>query len=157
MSILIVDDSEEVREIFEAVLVDGGYHDLTTLGSAAAALSFLGVDAPLVPQRNQVDVVFLDVIMPEMNGIEACAQIRRDPRYVDIPIVMTTSLDDIESIEKAFQSGATDYLTKPLKVVDLLACVRSKIKLKADLDRRNALERELMKHLPFCFDSYTNR
>jgi sigma-B regulation protein RsbU (phosphoserine phosphatase) len=151
MSILVVDDSEEVRDIFEAVLAEGGYQGVMTADSAAAAFALLALDAPL--KAVPLDLVFLDVVMPGMDGIEACARIRRDPRYADVPIVMTTSLDTIESVDKAFANGATDYITKPLKVVDLMACVRSNMMLKADIDRRNALERELMQHVPFRFAS----
>jgi PleD family two-component response regulator len=96
-------------------------------------------------------VILLDIVMPDMDGIQACARIRRDPRYAEIPIVMATAIDDLESVDNAFQCGATDYLTKPLKAVDLLACVRSNLKLKAERDMRNARERELAQHLPFSF------
>jgi CheY-like chemotaxis protein len=151
MSILVVDDTEEVRDIFEAVLAEGGYTNVMTADSAAAAFSLLALDAPLAPMPMPLDLVFLDVVMPGMDGIKACVEIRRDSRYADIPIVMTTSLDNMESVDKAFQNGATGYLTKPLKVVDLMACVRSNMRIKADIDRRNALERELMQHVPFRF------
>jgi CheY-like chemotaxis protein len=151
MSILVVDDSEEVREIFEMVLAEGGYGEVMTADSADAAFGLLALDAPLAPQPMPLDLIFLDIVMPGMNGIEACAKIRSDSRYAEVPIVMTTSLDTIESVDKAFANGATDYVTKPLKVVDLMACVRSNMRLKADIDRRNAVERELMQHVPFRF------
>lgn len=151
MSILVVDDTEEVRDIFEAVLAEGGYPNIMTADSAQAAFSLLALDAPLAPKPMPLDLVFLDVIMPGMDGIKALAEIRRDSRYTDIPIIMTTSLDNMESVDKAFANGATGYLTKPLKVVDLMACVRSNMQLKADMDRRNAIERELMQHVPFRF------
>lgn len=153
MSILVVDDSEDVREIFELVLAEGGYADIRTADSAAAAFVLLGLDAPTAPKPAPIDLIFLDVVMPGIDGIEACDRIRNDPRYADVPIVMTTSLDTIDSVDKAFKAGATDYITKPLKVVDLMACVRSNMLLKADIDRRNALERELMQHVPFRFIS----
>lgn len=150
MAILVVDDTEEVRDIFEAVLTEGGYPDIITADCAEAAFAKLALDMPhkIVP----VDVIFLDVVMPGLNGIEACARIRRDPRYAEVPIVMSTSMDTLESVDKAFEHGATDYLTKPLKVVDLMACVRSNMRLRADIERRNAIERELMQHAPFRFD-----
>ena len=151
MCILVVDDTEEVREIFELVLAESGYSNVKTADCAAAAFALLGLEAPGGPKPLPLDLIFLDVVMPGMDGIEACARIRRDPRYADVPIVMTTSLDSIDSVDKAFANGATDYLTKPLKVVDLMACVRSNLRLKADIERRNALERELMQHVPFRF------
>jgi sigma-B regulation protein RsbU (phosphoserine phosphatase) len=151
MSILVVDDSEFGREIIEAVLIDAGYQDVTTVNSAAAAFSFLALDAAHATEPPAVDLMLLDIVMPDMNGIQACARIRSDSRYADIPIVMTSSLDNLESVDDALKCGATDYLTKPLKAVDLVACVRSKLKLKADIDKRNAREREMMQHVPIRF------
>lgn len=153
MSILVVDDSEDVREIFELVLAEGGYAGIKTANSASAAFALLGLDTPAAPVPLPIELIFLDVVMPGIDGIAACARIRKDPRYADVPIIMTTSLDTIDSVDKAFKSGATGYITKPLKVVDLMACVRSNMLLKADIDRRNALERELMQHVPFRFVS----
>jgi CheY-like chemotaxis protein len=149
MAILVVDDSDEVRDIFEAVLAEAGHGEVLTADCAAAAFALIALDEPgrAVP----LDLVFLDVVMPGLDGIEACARIRRDKRYADVPVVMTTSLDTLESVDRAFEHGATDYLTKPLKVVDLMACLRSNLQLKADIDRRNALERELRQHVPFRF------
>jgi len=151
MAVLVVDDCEEVRDIFEAALAEGGYSSVMTADSAAAAFTLLGLDAPNGGVPVPVDLILLDVVMAGIDGIEACARIRQDGRYTDVPIVMTTSLDTMESVDKAFANGATDYLTKPLKVVDLLACVRSNMRLKADIERRNAVERDLLQHKPFQF------
>jgi len=85
--------------------------------------------------------------MPEIDGIEACARIRNDTRYVDMPIIMVTSLADMESLANAFVAGATDYITKPVNRIELLARVRSALKLKAELERRQARERELLDFL----------
>jgi PleD family two-component response regulator len=88
--------------------------------------------------------MLLDIVMPEIDGIEACARIRSDQRYSSVPIIMVTSLGDTDSLANAFVAGATDYITKPLNRVELLARVRSALKLKAELDRREARELELM-------------
>lgn len=152
MSILVVDDSEEGREIFEAVLMDAGYGDIVTADSARAAFSLLALESPsLVPVQGPVELVLLDVVMPDMDGFKACQRIRSDARYTKLPIVMTTSLDDLESVRAAFNSGATDYLTKPLKRVDLVACVLSSLRTKRELEQHDALEGELRQHAPFHF------
>ena len=150
MSILVVDDTEDCRAAFKVVLAHGGYREVTALESAVAAFSYLKLDDPLASAL-PLKLVFLDVVMPGIDGIQACKRIRRDPRYVDLPIVVTTALDDSQTVDNAFSYGATDYLTKPLKAVDLLACVRAKLALKAELDRRNARERELLQYVPFKF------
>ena len=150
MGILVVDDDDDVREAFQALLSSGGYTDVIPLESAESAFSFLALDAPLVPVA-PLNLILLDIVMPNVDGYQTCARIRRDHRYANVPIVMTTSLDDDESVDRAFKVGATDYLTNPMKAVDLLACVRSMLILNAELDRRNALERELAQHVQFQF------
>src|SRR3984893_5580958 len=108
MGILVVDDTEEVREIFEVVLAGGGHQNVITVDSAAAAFSLLALATPLAPDPPPVDVILLDIIMPDMDGIQACACIRRDPRYAEVPIVMAKAISDLEGVDKAFQCGATD-------------------------------------------------
>jgi len=145
MRILVVDDAEDSREIIEAALLSGGYKDVACAGSGWEAIRFLeaGRDA----NEAAVDIVLLDVMMPEIDGIETCARIRNDPRYVDTPIIMVTSLDDMDSLSNAFVAGANDYINKPLNRVELIARVRSALKLKAELERRQARERELLQFL----------
>jgi sigma-B regulation protein RsbU (phosphoserine phosphatase) len=150
MSTLVIDDSEDGREIFSAVLAGGGYREVVVLDSAAAAFSYLALGTPCAAAAD-VNLIFLDVAMPDIDGFQACTLIRCDPRYVDSPIVMITALDDLQSVEHAFECGATDYLTKPLKAVDLLACARAKLNLHAEIERRNARECNLMQYEPFRF------
>jgi sigma-B regulation protein RsbU (phosphoserine phosphatase) len=150
MCILVVDDDQDTREIFELLLAQNGYLNVVTAGSAPKAFSFLALDSTLDAPA-PVDLIFLDVIMPNLDGIQACARIRTDARYQSVPIVMTTALDDVETIDRALSCGATDYLTKPLKGIDLLACVRSKLRLRAELERRDALEYDLMQNVPITY------
>jgi phosphoserine phosphatase RsbU/P len=145
MRILVIDDSEEGCEIAEAMLAAAGYEHVSTAGSAADAYRLLGIGEPAT-QPSAVDLILLDIMMPEIDGIEACARIRSDPRYSSVPIIMVTSLGDTDSLANAFVAGATDYITKPVNRVELLARVRSALKLKAELDRRQARELELMQH-----------
>jgi CheY-like chemotaxis protein len=151
MTIVVVDDSEDVRNIVEAILFDAGYSDVVLLPSASAALSYLADDPVGSSDASRIGMVLLDINMPEMDGIKTCERIRSDARYSDVPIVMASSCDDMQSVDTALAKGATDYLTKPLKAVDLVACVRSKLKLKEERDRHAARERELLLHQPFRF------
>jgi PleD family two-component response regulator len=144
MRILIIDDSEDGRDIAEAMLSAAGYGIIHTAGSAAEAYHFLGVGEPATQQPSAVDLILLDVMMPEIDGIEACARIRSEQRYSSVPIIMVTSLADSDSLANAFVAGATDYITKPINRIELLARVRSALKLKAELDRREAREHELL-------------
>ncbi|UFZ07985.1 response regulator [Bradyrhizobium ontarionense] len=143
MRILVIDDSEDGRDIAEAMLLAAGYEQVGTAGSADEAYRFLGIGAAAT-EPVAVDLVLLDIVMPDVDGIEACARIRSDQRYRSVPIIMVTVLGDTDSLANAFVAGATDYITKPVNRVELLARVRSALKLKAELDRREAREAELV-------------
>jgi phosphoserine phosphatase RsbU/P len=144
MRILIIDDTEDGRDIAEAMLAAAGYGAIKAVGSAVEAYRFLGIDGPAIQQPSAIDLILLDVMMPDIDGIEACARIRSDKRYSTVPIIMVTSLADADSLANAFVAGANDYITKPVSRVELLARVRSALKLKAELDRREAREQELL-------------
>ncbi len=144
MRVLVVDDSEDWRDLTEAALMAAGYDQVSTADSASAAYAQLGLAQAARGELAVVDLVVLDVVMPEIDGIEACARIRNDARYADVPVIMVTAVNDMESLSNAFVAGATDYITKPFNRVELLARVRSALKLKAELDRRRAREAELI-------------
>jgi CheY-like chemotaxis protein len=143
MRILVVDDSEDARDLAEGTLLSGGYDDVVSAASGWEAFKVLDIgrntDDPPV-----VDIVLLDVVMPEMDGVEVCARIRNDQRYADLPIIMVTSVDDMDTLSNAFVAGANDYVTKPVNRMELIARVRAALRLKAELDRRQARERELL-------------
>lgn len=143
MRILVVDDSEDSRDLTEAALLSAGYSDIVLAGSGWEALKILDVGRS-TDRRPDFDVVLLDILMPEMDGIETCARIRNDPRYGDLPVIMVTAVDDMDSLANAFVAGATDYITKPVNRVELVARVRAALRLKQELDRRLARERELL-------------
>jgi CheY-like chemotaxis protein len=135
MGILIVEDDDDQRNVMETLIKNDGHRDVLTAESGETALSLLA-------HGIQLDLILLDIYMPKIDGIESCARIREDARYRTVPIVMTTALADMKTVDRALKSGATDYLTKPLKVVDFLACVRAKLRLKAELELRNLLQSE---------------
>jgi sigma-B regulation protein RsbU (phosphoserine phosphatase) len=147
MRILIVDDSGDGRDVAEAMLLAAGYEDVSSVASAAEAYHFLAIGGQATLEPSPVDLVLLDILMPGIDGIEACARIRNESRHADVPIIMVTSLADTNSLANAFVAGATDYITKPLNRVELLARVRSALKLKSELDRRQARERELLQFM----------
>ena len=143
MRILVVDDQEDSRDLTEGALMSAGYTDIVSAQSGWEALKFLDV-GHTSNEAAAIDVMLLDIVMPEMDGVEACARIRNDQRYADLPILMVTSLDDVNSLANAFVAGATDYITKPVNRVELVARVRAALRLKQELDRRLERERELL-------------
>jgi PleD family two-component response regulator len=143
MRILLVDDSEDGRELTEAALLSAGFKGVQTASSAWDAFRVLDLGRPSEGPAS-VDLVLLDIVMPEIDGIEACARIRGDANYTDVPIIMLTSLDDMDSLANAFAAGANDYVSKPVNRVELIARVRAALKLKSELERRQTRERELL-------------
>jgi phosphoserine phosphatase RsbU/P len=144
MRILVVDDSQDSRDITEAALASAGFDDVSTAESGWDAFKFLELGGQPPDALPLADIVLLDVVMPEIDGIEVCTRIRSDPRYADTPIIMVTSVADMECLGQAFVAGASDYVTKPVNRVELLARVRAALKLKSELERRQARERELL-------------
>jgi PAS domain S-box-containing protein len=103
--ILVVDDDPVVRLLLRRVMEHEGYQ-------VAEALN--GAECVSCVEQLRPDLVLLDALMPVMDGFEACATIQSMPNGVDLPLLMITSLDDSESVDRAFAVGATDYLTKPI-------------------------------------------
>lgn len=138
MRILVVDDSEDWQDIIKAALADAGYKNVHAVGSAERAFAELRLDTLSADRSLPYDLIVLDVVMPHTNGIDACTRIRNHPNFADVPIVMLTAIDDVDSLANAFAAGASDYVTKPFNRVELIARVRSALKTKRELDRRRA-------------------
>lgn len=104
--VLVVDDDAGQRLLTSASLLQGGFSVLEAV-DGEQALDLFG--------RKQPDVVLLDVVMPGLDGFSVCEALRRRPGGQHLPIIMVTGLDDTESIERAYQVGATDFITKPIQ------------------------------------------
>lgn len=128
-SILVVDDEPMGFDVIEAHLYREGY-DLTYTSSGIEALSCLDAVEP--------DVILLDVMMPQMDGIEVCRKIKADPSWKHVPIIMVTALNSKEDLARAINAGADDFLTKPVSGVELRARVRSMLRIKQQYDALQA-------------------
>ena len=104
-SILLVEDDRVLRTLARHSLQHAGYV-VTEVADGEAGLAAFSRLAP--------DLVLLDVVMPGMNGFDVCRAIRSAPGGVDVPVMMMTAHDDVDSIHKAFAAGATDFVSKPL-------------------------------------------
>lgn len=129
--VLVVDDIFPNVKLLEAKL-KAEYYDVVTAQSGPEALKKIVEDNP--------DVVLLDVMMPGMDGFEVCRQIKANPAVAHIPVVMVTALTDTEDRVKGLESGADDFLSKPVNDMALMARVRSLVRLKMTIDEWRARE-----------------
>src|SRR5690606_32570340 len=97
-----------------------------------------GLDALAIVAEGQTDIVLLDVMMPGMDGFEVCERIKSDPRTAHVPVVMITALDQPSDRVRGLSAGADDFLTKPVDDIQLMARVRSLVRLKALMDELRA-------------------
>ena len=119
--ILVVDDVEVNVRLLEAKL-SSEYFTVITASGGAEALRLARGEHP--------DIILLDVMMPEMDGFEVCKRLKADATTADIPVVMVTALSEVSDRVHGLQSGADDFLTKPVNDVALFARVRSLVRLK---------------------------
>lgn len=133
-NILIVDDAEFNRELLETLLTGWGYA-CELAASGAEALEKIG---------SEIDLVLMDVHMPEMDGLEATRRIRCDPAQGDLPIIIVTALSGKQERLRAVEAGANDFVEKPIDKTELQVRIASLLKLKVGQDqiKRNKIELE---------------
>ncbi len=142
MSILIVDDSEEQRELLATILKTAGYRSLLFTESAEEALKHLGIGADSRPS-DRIDVVLMDFLMPGMDGLEACRRIRSEERLKHLPVIVVTAKTEPPDILDAYTAGATDYIRKPVIPMELVARVSMAMTIREEYDNQEEHEREL--------------
>ncbi len=123
--VLVVDDILPNVKLLEAKL-SSEYFDVLTATSGQEALDKVASESP--------DLVLLDVMMPGMDGFEVCRRIKQDAALAHIPVVMVTALTDTQDKVKGLESGADDFLSKPINDIALMARVRSLARLKMAMD-----------------------
>ena len=115
-TILVVDDDDALAEMIGLVLAQEGFNAVFCENGSRAFETFM---------RSTPDLVLLDLMLPGMNGIEVCQQIRRSS---NVPIIMLTAKSDTEDVVKGLEAGADDYIAKPFKHAELLARIRTRLR-----------------------------
>ncbi|MGB3514597.1 MAG: diguanylate cyclase [Microcoleaceae cyanobacterium] len=136
--ILVVDDVATNLKLLRVILEPIGY-SLTFAMGGHQALERVTVFKP--------DLILLDLMMPEMDGLEVCQRLKSNPKYADIPIIFLTANYDKTNLITAFELGAIDYISKPFNHAELLARVRNHLLLKYTIDRLKATQIELQNAL----------
>lgn len=132
--ILIVDDQPQNNELMEAYLVPHGYV-IVVASNGTEALDKLA--------SHPIDLILLDVLMPDMNGFEVARRIRQNDAWKQLPIILVTALRETQDRVKGIEAGCDDFITKPVEKNELLARVRSLLKVKAYNDLKNNYQKEL--------------
>ncbi len=114
--ILLVDDAETILMMERMILGKAGYELLTAKD---------GQEAVTKAVAERPDLILMDVVMPKMDGFEACRQLRGQDATKAIPIIMVTTRGEAANVESAFQSGCDDYITKPISGLEVLSKVKS--------------------------------
>jgi CheY-like chemotaxis protein len=110
--VLLVDDSSTVL-MMERMILSQGPFELVTARDGVEALAKARSESP--------DVILLDVVMPNLNGLQACAALRADSATAHIPVIIVTTRGEEQSIEAAYKTGCNGYVTKPINGIELLS------------------------------------
>lgn len=121
--ILVVEDESKIARFLELELKHEGYE---------VEIAYDGRSGLERAQKNDIDLIVLDLMLPLMSGIEVCRRVRK---FSDLPIIMLTAKDDISDKVTGLDSGADDYVTKPFAIEELLARIRVALKRKANLSK----------------------
>lgn len=109
-TVLIIEDEEDAAELFAEMMRVSGFRVIKT-SKSAPAISMMTTDKP--------DIVLLDIMMPEVSGLDILRQMRRDPNLADIPVIMVTAKSMPADIKNGMEAGASTYLTKPVGFQEL--------------------------------------
>jgi CheY-like chemotaxis protein len=134
-TILIVDDIPENLRLLAEMLQRANYSPRPVL-SGAAAIKLLG--------RQTVDLILLDINMPEMDGYEVCSYLKRDPKLKHIPVIFLSAAQDTSAKVQAFAAGGVDYITKPFQFEEVQARVETHLRIRRlQIAERQLLDRTL--------------
>ncbi len=116
LTVLVVDDNDLNIEVLAACLNHHRYRVQIAMDGPSALSSVRGAPP---------DIIFLDIMMPNMSGFEVCARLKADARTAQIPVVFLSGLSDVQDQQKAFELGGRAYLTKPFRFDEIQRCIET--------------------------------
>lgn len=125
-NILVIDDKIDNFDIIETLLSNDQYE----IYYASSGVKGLTLVESLSP-----DIILLDVMMPEMDGLQVCQRLKNNPQYQHIPVIMVTALNSKEDLARCLKEGADDFISKPIDGIELRARVRSLLRIKEQYDK----------------------
>lgn len=155
MGILVVDDNQANLFVIQHILKRAGYKDLLTFSSAKDMFQHLQGYSPFSADI-KADVILMDIMMPEMDGIEACRRLQQIPHLKDIPVIFVTALEDSNKVAEALDAGGTDYVMKPINKTELLARIRAALRLKYEKDWHKEQENKIKNELDLSMQVQTS-
>jgi DNA-binding response OmpR family regulator len=143
--ILLVDDVPQNVQILHQILKDGDY---------SFAIATTGEEALHLVRTNTPDLILLDIMLGDIDGFEVCKRIKDDPSTAEIPIIFLTAKIAVEDKIEGFKLGAVDYITKPFEDAEVVARVKTHVKLKQSMDMMKEYNRQLTETLEEMNKSY---
>jgi two-component system sensor histidine kinase/response regulator len=121
-TVLIIDDAQDTIDLIRVILEDQGIDCISARN---------GERGITIAREGQVDLILLDILMPETDGFEVCRQLKSDPQLKDIPVIFITAKGDDDSIARGFELGAQDYIFKPFNRYEMLSRVQAHLRILA--------------------------
>lgn len=142
MSILIVEDDETNLLIIENILREAGYRKLLKAVSVSDMFRLLDI-AAMNSAGMTINLILMDISIGDTDGIEAMKRIHGEERFHDIPVIFVTDIGDFDKLADALDAGVSDYIKKPVNKIELLARIRTAVKLKFQKDRHKEHDRRI--------------
>jgi two-component system cell cycle response regulator len=117
-NVLVVDDDRNAVDILNRLLSKEGF---------AVKCAHGGREAVEIATNNPIDIILLDVMMPDMDGFQVCEALRKNPRTAEIPVILLTAKDDMETRVVGMRLGVSEFLTKPINKTELFARLRAQM------------------------------
>ncbi|MDO8706203.1 MAG: response regulator [Sulfuricaulis sp.] len=140
-SILVVDDVQANLKLVQAFLEKDGFQ-IHLISKSSEVVSWTEI--------NQPDLILLDIMMPDLNGIQVCERLKANPKTAKIPIIFLTARTGTENLVQGFRAGGADYVTKPFHKEELMARIRTHFqiqRLQKTMEKNNALLQESLEHI----------